>query len=1235
MEEKELSEKSTKEEVAEFFITKLNIKDDYANIFINEYISGDILPLMTEEEFKNVGFKFGPLKKIHRYIQANISKFKQIKINEKITFDSTNEEVKKFFKNHLNFNIESNDLSGKKLLILKEEDMQELGMKFGQRKRLINAQKQFLLNFKNIKSFSEFNIIFDKYNTKEINREFTFKINAMFEKLFYTTLDYQDNEYKNFFIIIDNILTINDNNKLDLSYICSIIGVNYELACKYYLYLVKNKDMKYIFDKLVGHVLSFFINNLPIDYSHYLLEFILIQCDSKLFIYSNIKIFNQMIFQENDFFQKGKNHKILCFQTLMNFIKIAGESILNNICQSSFVLGVFEMKSKINYDLKNNNIKFNKVSNLIDEDETFYEKILLVTDNENEAKTIYSKLKDDIKICKEKIVNIENILYYYSTFYPISKEEIIKIIKIKLSELQEKEIDKLKNIEINNYLNIKNFYFDEALEESKKLKYKYSSFFMSIYNNNNNIYKNKFSEDKIFKTSIKDYNNLLMQLTEKLKQNLSLFDINNIELIIEVIKNKKFNIKNEIDLIEEEYPSFKNNSDYIKNNFFNDLIDFSKKYEIVKFIEGIIQFIELNNKINENISSNYIEYFKAIYKLIISNKIDENNSKKIISSMKFNEYYSKSESYLKIIFRALFGKNESLLFLRKVKESIINNKTDNSFYNSKNINLFIDFYDLIKKLIDNKNIVKDEDFYKLFNIEKEKDKNIESILNEMNNLFFNYIKNNDINNMNIYSKEEKNNNIKKSQPKNKIINDVNNNLIQFQIQFNYNQNIINIQCNNLNEKMKDIFNKYATKSLINNLSSFYFIYGGQIINSESILSDILSNEDKNRNIMTILVNSNINPPTENSLIKSNFVICPKCKEPINLKIDNYKINLFGCKNNHNFNDILFKDYEKTQNIDLKKIICENCKEKNKFDSYKHEFYKCVTCSKNLCVLCKSTHDKNHIIFDYDKRYTLCLNHSESFCSYCKTCKKNLCINCEKKHLDHNIVSYGSILPDVEEAKINLNSLKKELDKFSKNITDIIKRLNILKENIEKYYTIFNNGIKIIENKNRNFEVINNINEIIKNDIYNDLCKINKENSIKNRIDLMFNIIDKIELNKKEKKDEITLIYNIDKNSDFIKIFDSEFVNNNKNNCKIIFKNKEYELSENLKINIEDNKEEKLEIKLKGVNSIINANRMFYKCEQLYSLPDINNWDISNVERINEMFFGCKQLKEIPNKFIKC
>jgi len=1238
MEKKELSEKSTKEEVAEFFNKFLSFNDGDAKIFINEYISGDVLPLITTEELRKLGFKLSTLKRIHKYIKENIDKFKEIKINETITFDSTNEELKKFFKNHLDFDYELNYLDGKKLLKLKEEDMEKLGMKFGQRKRLINAQKQILTNFvRNIQSFKELYIIFDNFNTKEIDREFTLLINTLFSKFVSNSLDYSDNEYKNVFILFDNILIINNNNKLDLDNICSIFEVNYNLACKYYLYLVKNKNMKYIFDKLIKHIISFYMNILPKHiYSHYFLEFILIQHGNEIIFNNIINIFNQMIFQENDFFQKGKNYKILCFQTLINFIKNSDKSLSSHLFESNFVIDEIMMMNKILNNLKNNNIKFNKICDLIDEDETLYEKILLVMD-ENEAKTIYSKLKDDIKICKEKIVNIENILDYYSTFYKISKEEIIKTIKIKLPELQEKEIDKLKNIEINNYLNIKNFYIDEALEESKNIKYKYSSFFMSIYNNNINIYKNKFSEDKIFKTSIKDYNNLIKILIEKLKQNLSLFDVDNIELIIEVIKNKKFNMKKEIDLIEEEYPLFKNNNDYIKNTFFNDLFDFTKKYEIVKFIEGIIQFIELNNKINDSLSSNYIEYFKNIYNLIISNKIDEKKSKKIISSMKFNVYYSKSENYLKRIFRALFEKNESLLFLKKVKESIINGQTDYSFYNSKDISNFIDFYDFIKKLIfDNKNIVKDEELFKLINIEKEKDKDIENILNKMNNIFFNFIKNNDINNMNINSKEGKNNNINEVQPKNKIINEITNNSIQFEIQFNYNQNMIKIQCNNLNEKMKDIFNRYAAKSLINDLSNFYFIYGGNIINPESILSSILSNEDKYRNIMTILVNSNINLPTENSLIKSNFVICPECKEPINLKIKNYKINLYGCKNNHNIDNIFFKDYEKSQNLDLKKIICDNCKEKNKFESYKYEFYKCVTCSKNLCVLCKSTHEKEHIIFDYDKRYTLCQNHSESFCFYCKTCKKNLCINCEKKHLNHDIISYGSILPDIEEEKINLNSLKKEIDKFSKNISDIIKRLNILKENMEKYYEIFNNTIKTIENKNRNFEVINNINEIIKDDILNDLCKINNENNIKNRINLMFDIIDKIELNKKEKNDEITLIYNIDKNTNVIKIFDSEFVNTNKNNCKIIYKNKEYELMENFKFNIDNNIEEEkiLEIKLKGINSITNANRMFYKCEQLFSLPDIYNWDISNVIKMNDMFIECKHLKEIPKKFIK-
>ena len=76
------------------------------------------------------------------------------------------------------------------------------------------------------------------------------------------------------------------------------------------------------------------------------------------------------------------------------------------------------------------------------------------------------------------------------------------------------------------------------------------------------------------------------------------------------------------------------------------------------------------------------------------------------------------------------------------------------------------------------------------------------------------------------------------------------------------------------------------------------------------------------------------------------------------------------------------------------------------------------------------------------------------------------------------------------------------------------------------------------------------------------------------------------------KDEITLIYNINKNKEEVKIFHNCFIYNNKNNCKIIYEDKEYELKETF--NIKNINQNKLEIKLKGITKINNIEYMF--CE---------------------------------------
>ena len=66
--------------------------------------------------------------------------------------------------------------------------------------------------------------------------------------------------------------------------------------------------------------------------------------------------------------------------------------------------------------------------------------------------------------------------------------------------------------------------------------------------------------------------------------------------------------------------------------------------------------------------------------------------------------------------------------------------------------------------------------------------------------------------------------------------------------------------------------------------------------------------------------------------------------------------------------------------------------------------------------------------------------------------------------------------------------------------------------------------------------------------------------------------------------EINIIYDIN-NQKYISIFGSNFVKNNKNICKMIIDNKEYEITIEYKVKSNDNN--KLQIKLKGIDNITN------------------------------------------------
>jgi len=136
--------------------------------------------------------------------------------------------------------------------------------------------------------------------------------------------------------------------------------------------------------------------------------------------------------------------------------------------------------------------------------------------------------------------------------------------------------------------------------------------------------------------------------------------------------------------------------------------------------------------------------------------------------------------------------------------------------------------------------------------------------------------------------------------------------------------------------------------------------------------------------------------------------------------------------------------------------------------------------------------------------------------------------------------------------------------------------------------------------------------------------------------------------------EITILYSTIKRK--IKLFGKEFIERNKKFCTIQYNGQELELTENFIID-EAQRDDLLEIKLKGVDKITdmrfmfydcpdllavpdidfldtyrvtNMNSLFNKCYSLISLPDISYWNTENVHDMSHMFSHCYTLKEIPD-----
>ena len=456
------------------------------------------------------------------------------------------------------------------------------------------------------------------------------------------------------------------------------------------------------------------------------------------------------------------------------------------------------------------------------------------------------------------------------------------------------------------------------------------------------------------------------------------------------------------------------------------------------------------------------------------------------------------------------------------------------------------------------------------------------------------------------------------------------------IDFDLNQSHTVVQAN-LTDLFQDVINKYFQKTLLEPESAA-FIANGKEVNPSASVQSHMNKLDKDKKKLKVLVNMiESNEAPEEVITESEEIICPQCREHCRIAFEDFKIKLYECPNKHERKDINVSDFADTQKVNQSKIVCQQCNFKNKGNCPKNEFYRCLTCSKNICLLCKSNHDRKHNIIEYEQRNYICQTHKEPLIKYCNNCKANICFDCEG-HEEHESIFLGDLKPNLEDKKKVLNEMKTVIDSINSKIKEAINILNEFSNFMKKFYDISNTIVTNYNAKSRNYQILQNLKEVSANNIlYTKLKDINTKGNINDIISMYRNIRKKENINinneiQKEYKafsNEITIIYNIE-NKEEIKIFDDTFINNNKSKCNLIIDGQKKELCSRLKINQNQNKENLLIIKLQGIQNVINMSKMFSNCLSLISLPDISSWNTNNVTNMRCMFCDCKSLISLPN-----
>ena len=135
------------------------------------------------------------------------------------------------------------------------------------------------------------------------------------------------------------------------------------------------------------------------------------------------------------------------------------------------------------------------------------------------------------------------------------------------------------------------------------------------------------TEEKIFQDTVKDFKESLTKIILQKETKEPFFEIKNIEQIMNAVNYQQNVLKKEINFLENEFADL-GKGDYIKNNLFEDLVNFSKKDIIKNILNGIIELIEAFKDLSGIQLTEFMMNLRQINETLKSNGVSGEEIKK-------------------------------------------------------------------------------------------------------------------------------------------------------------------------------------------------------------------------------------------------------------------------------------------------------------------------------------------------------------------------------------------------------------------------------------------------------------------------------------------------------------------------------------------------------------------------------------------------------------------------------